>query len=247
MLHLIVSGRAAELGRYRATTLSIAAHAGLILLAVTSRSALPVHAPSAFGAVAPLERVRFIVARPAVPDAQPSAVKSRRVAAPAPTLAAKLPALSLAIPTVDLDSASGIDNLDLTTKVADTADFKPRTLADAIDASLITRRAGAPPPDGVYRPEAVDRIVTPFSDNPKPIYPRSLEASRIEADFTVMFVVDSTGRVDPGTLEVPKSVHRLFADAVRYALSRSRYLPAQLAGHPVRQLVSQEFIFRMAR
>jgi hypothetical protein len=34
---------------------------------------------------------------------------------------------------------------------------------------------------------------------------------------------------------------------VRYALMRSRYLPAQLAGRPVRQLVSQEFIFRMAR
>ena len=60
----------------------------------------------------------------------------------------------------------------------------------------------------------------------------------MEADFTVMFVVDSTGRVDDGTVEVPRDVHRLFADAVRYALSRSRYLPAQLAGRPVRQLVA---------
>ena len=62
-----------------------------------------------------------------------------------------------------------------------------------------------------------------------------------------MFVVDSTGRVDGSTLEVPKSVHRLFADAVRYTLSRSRYLPATLGGRPVRQLVAQEFVFRMRR
>jgi Gram-negative bacterial TonB protein C-terminal len=247
MLRLIVTGRAAELGRFRAATIAIAAHASVVLAAISSRSALPVQSHHAFGAIAPLERVRFIVTRSSTPEARPSRAKSRR----GPVRAAKptntVPALALSIPTAAPDTASGIDNLDLTTKVADTADFKPRTLAEAIGASLVNGRASAPSPDGVYRPDAVDRIVTPLADNPKPIYPRALEASHVEADFTVMFVVDSTGRVDPGSLEVPGGVHRLFADAVRYALMRSRYLPAQLAGRPVRQLVSQEFIFRMAR
>jgi protein TonB len=247
MLHLIVTGRAAELGRVRTATLSIAVHAGLVLAAISSRSSLPARTAHAFGAIAPLERVRFMVAPRPAAENRPSVLKPKRAAAPAASPVGPMPALSLSIPTADLDSASGIDKLDLTTKVADTADFKPQTLAEVIGASLVSRRSSAPPADGVYHADAVDRIVTPFADNPKPVYPRSMESAGIEADFTVMFVVDSTGRVDAGTLEVPRNVHRLFADAVRYALSRSRYLPAQLGGRPVRQLVAQEFVFRMPR
>src|SRR5262249_2120298 len=129
---------------------------------------------------------------------------------------------------------------------SDSLDFTPRTLAEAIGAALVSRRSAAVPASGIYTAEGVDRVVTPLK-NPKPIYPRSLELQGVEADFTVRFVVDSTGPVDGSTLDVPGGVHLLFADAVRYALSRSRFLPAQIAGRPVRQLVAQEFIFRMPR
>jgi TonB family protein len=252
MLHLIVTGRAAELGRYRVAALSVAAHVGLVVAVISSRPSLPGRSAGGLVALPPLERVRYLVVAP-VPAPAPKKetpappVKARR-AAPARSPIGNVPALTLSIPTTDLDSATGIDKLNVTQTVSDTADFRPRTLADAIGASLFSRHAAAPPPvDGVYRADAVDRVVTPLDDNPRPAYPRSLQSQGVEADFTVLFVVDSTGRVDPRTLEVPGSVHRLFADAVRYALSRSRYLPAQIAGRPVRQLVSQEFVFRMAR
>src|SRR5262249_33015256 len=141
-------------------------------------------------------------------------------------------------------------DIDLTGKVSDSSDFAaPRTLAEVIGAALVSRRTAAATIGayGAYSAEVVDRVVTPLTDNPRPVYPSSLERQGIEADFTVKFVVDSTGRVDGSTLEVPTSVHSLFADAVRYALSRSRYLPATLGGRPVRQLVAQEFVFRMRR
>lgn len=248
MLHLFVTGRTLELGRFRATTLSVALHAGLILAAVTSRSSLPVRSPHV-GAGAPVERIRFVIAeRPTEPSRSPAApVKVKRPSAPLVAPIGKMPTLSLTIPAADLDTAARVGDIDLTSKVTDSSDFKSTTLADVIGAALINRRSATPAPGGVYRAEAVDRIVAPYADNPKPAYPRSLESMGVEADFTVMFVVDSTGRVDEGSLDVPTSVHRLFADAVRYALLRSRYSPAQIAGHPVRQLVAQEFVFRMKR
>ncbi len=249
MLHLIVTGRSQEPGQLRNASLSFAAHAGLVLAFVVARPTTPVLAPHAPGGFAPIERVRFMIAPAPQPAAEshPSAARARRIVAPSASPKFSPPALALEIPTVDLDTVAGAGDLDLSSKVVDTSDFKPRTLADAIGASLVNRRASAVPVDGIYRADAVDRVVTPLSDNPKPVYPRSMENAGVEADFTVMFVVDSTGRVDAGTVEVPRDVHRLFADAVRYALSRSRYLPAQLAGRSVRQLVAQEFVFRMPR
>jgi protein TonB len=251
MLHLIETGRSLERGHLRTISLSIAAHAGLLCAAVAFRSATPVRAASASGDLAHLERVRYIVAAPApapVVEHRSIPAKARRAVTPVASPFGKLKTLSLTVPHIDIDSTVDVGDINLTSKVRDSADFAPRTLADAIGAALITRRASAAPPvGGAYPADAVDRIVVPYGNNPKPIYPRSLESQGIEADFTVMFVVDSTGRVDDGTVQLPKDVHRLFTDAVRNALSRSRYLPATLGGRPVRQLVQQEFVFRMRR
>jgi outer membrane biosynthesis protein TonB len=245
MLHLIVTGRAADLSRFRTAALSVAAHAGLVFAAVSGRPSSNVRAPRGITTAPPLERVHFIVAAPPRAEAKSSSATrvKRSASRGAPQFGA--PKLALSIPTdIAPPTAAVDDETDFTSKVADSLDFKPRTLAEAIGLALVNKRT--PPANGVYTAEGVDRVVTPLR-NPKPVYPRSLEAQGVEADFTVRFVVDSTGRVDASTLDMPGGVHRLFADAVRYALTRSRFLPAQIAGHPVRQLVAQEFIFRMPR
>jgi TonB family protein len=95
--------------------------------------------------------------------------------------------------------------------------------------------------------DAVDRVVMPLASNPVPAYPRSMAAAGIEANFVVVFVVDSTGRIDRGSLEFPATAQPLFAESVRRALERSRYRPAEMDGRPVRQLVQQEFFFRMEK
>ena len=252
MLHLIVTDRAADFGRVRSATFSIAAHTSLILAAVSFRQVPVGHAKPGRGVPTPLERVHYLVAAPPTEhtEARTSTVKGkhgvprvRKVSSIAP-----MPKLALTIPVADLDSVAGVDTLNLTGTVSDSLDFASKTLADAINVALVGKRAKAmPSANGAYSADVVDRVVTPLNGNPRPVYPRSLEASGVQADFTVMFVVDSTGRVDEKTVEVPGNVHRLFAESVRYALMRSRYLPAMLAGRPVRQLVSQEFVFRMVR
>ena len=105
----------------------------------------------------------------------------------------------------------------------------------------------AQPIDGVYTAESVEKVVNGLRGNPKPVYPPSLAASYIEGTLLVRFVVDSTGRVQDKSVEFPGKAHPLFVDAVRRALLRSRYLPAEVDGRRVAQLVSQEFVFRMGR
>ena len=101
--------------------------------------------------------------------------------------------------------------------------------------------------NGAYTSDGVDRVVMPLANNPVPVYPRSMAAAGIETNFVVVFVVDSTGRVDNQTLEFPATAQPVFADAVRRALGRSRYRPAEMGGRRVRQLVQQEFVFRLEK
>lgn len=103
------------------------------------------------------------------------------------------------------------------------------------------------PVDGIYTEAMVDRSVIPRDDNPLPRYPESLRSMGVEGAFVVQFVVDSTGVVVPDKIQFPSSMHRLFAEAVRTALMHSRYLPAQIAGRMVRQMVIQEFRFTLIR
>ena len=92
------------------------------------------------------------------------------------------------------------------------------------------------------------KFVTPFFDYHllhDPDYPPRMMEKGIEGYATMRFVVDTTGQVDGSQIEVPRTVHRLFAAAVKAALLRSRYFPAMLGGRRVAQLVEQEFTFRM--
>jgi TonB family protein len=104
-----------------------------------------------------------------------------------------------------------------------------------------------PGANGAYTADVVERTAWPQQDNPRPRYPDALRRAGVEGSFLVEFVVDSTGRVDPKTLSFPKAAHPMFLRAVRDALLHSRYFPAELAGMRVRQLVTQQFTFVIAR
>lgn len=91
----------------------------------------------------------------------------------------------------------------------------------------------------------VDRSVLASGANPKPGYPKALLYRRVEATFSTYFVVDTAGRVDMSTIRIPTSVDERFGQAVRDALQRWHFLPAETRGRRVRQLVEQTFEFRI--
>ena len=72
-------------------------------------------------------------------------------------------------------------------------------------------------------------------ENPRPNPPAGTPAHI--GDVGVEFIVDTLGRVEPGTIRVMPSVHRALADSVRAAVSRWHFQPAEIDGILVRQIV----------
>ena len=94
---------------------------------------------------------------------------------------------------------------------------------------------------------AVDRQVQPLPNNGTPRYPERLRAASVEGEVTARFIVDTTGTVEPSSIAILRTTHTLFADAIRNWLSGTRYVPAELEGRRVRQLVEQRFEFSVRR
>lgn len=61
------------------------------------------------------------------------------------------------------------------------------------------------------------------------------------------FIVDTTGRVDSGTVKVLRSTHPAFTAAVEAALPTLAFRPARVGGRPVKQLVQLPFEFAPPR
>jgi len=103
------------------------------------------------------------------------------------------------------------------------------------------------PTNGIYSDRAVDRIVVPRNDNPRPEYPRSLRSAASEGEVLVTFVVDTSGRVELSSIRIVRETHALFGESVRRWLARTRYIPAEVNGGRVRQLVQQQVGFTLER
>lgn len=96
----------------------------------------------------------------------------------------------------------------------------------------------------VYTADQVD--VRAQLDPARPIdveYPAALFAEKTSGLVVAEFVVSADGHVEDDTFGVVSSTDRLFTDAVRRAVRLAVFIPAQLKGKPVRQLVHQPFSF----
>lgn len=108
----------------------------------------------------------------------------------------------------------------------------------------------APPnvkPGEPFTAGIVDKVIIAIPGTGNPRYPATLQSAGLEGDVRAQFVVDTLGRVERGSVRVLDSTHELFAAAVRDALTRAKFKPAEAGGHRVRQLAEQMFTFRIAR
>jgi periplasmic protein TonB len=78
-------------------------------------------------------------------------------------------------------------------------------------------------------------------------YPESLRTTGIEGQVLAEFVVNENGRVETGTFKVLESTNPAFTSAVKSALSRMRFRPAQIGKTNVSQVVQQAFVFKLNR
>jgi TonB family protein len=82
-------------------------------------------------------------------------------------------------------------------------------------------------------------------EQPAPRYPPALERAGITGHVELEYVVDTTGRVEPGSLRTLVTTHPAFEAAAQVTVLASRYRPARLGGRVVRQLVRQTLRFRV--
>jgi len=219
--------------RVGGTVVSTVLHFVLIALAVKATAGRATPAPT----ITPLPPI--FVAPVAKAEPRPTTSRPTGSTSPTPTVPA---APITPVPSIDLD-VIGIPvpdgpSIDLTHR----RDFDPTRIGGTGDPS------GTPNvSDGSPMPENLVDVPILALPGTAPRYPSMLQSAGVEGDVRAQFVVDTLGRVEPGSVRVLETTHDLFASAVRDALSRARFKTAQAGGHKVRQLAEQVFTFRISR
>lgn len=99
--------------------------------------------------------------------------------------------------------------------------------------------------DSAFSVLEVDSAVSRHPWSAAPEYPAEMLKKKLEGTVFVRYVVDTSGFADATSFEVLRSTHHEFAAAVRIALPDMRFNPARIGRRRVRQLVEQEFSFKI--
>ena len=112
----------------------------------------------------------------------------------------------------------------------------------------LTNSDAAPPlpgQDSVFSELQVDSSVARYPGSAAPAYPVEMLRQNVQGSVITQYVVDTTGFADTLSLRIIRTTHVEFSNAVRAALPFMRFFPAKVGTRKVRQLVEQEFTFRI--
>ncbi len=212
---------------------STVVHLALIALAVraTGLTAAPRPKP---------QIVPVVVYKPPVPPPTPPqrTVDLRRSHVQGPSIPAQVelpPAITQDIPSTlpEPGAMKGLlDHLFDSTRVSMAR--RPDAAPNVADGSPLTENL-------------VEKAVVAIPGTATPRYPSMLQSAGVEGNVRAQFVVDTLGRVEQGSFRALDATHDLFIAAVRDALARARFRPAEAGGRKVRQLVEQTFTFSITR
>ena len=160
-----------------------------------------------------------------------------QVAAPPPPKGFQVLQAPVEIPDV-------IPEIDLSKKVTDEADFSGKGVAGGIAKGVEGGKAPVIASDQPYYDFQVEKPAM-AQPGPTPTYPEMLRTAGVEGQVLAQFVVDTTGRADMSTFKILKTDNELFSLAVKNTLPRMRFLPAEVGGRKVKQLVQQPFGFTL--
>jgi periplasmic protein TonB len=203
---------------------------------------LPEVTPRPKAAAAPVpRRAEPARPRPAQPARQPQAAATPPLVAPT--------SVPLALPPIDLSAAPTISDIVALPSAESSSGFGTGSSSSTGVVGSTgggARGLGSGGAGSAYSEYQVERIVEVVRAA-APRFPDALRSSGVEGEVQVTFVVGPNGRVEPGSINVTHSPHRLFAESVRTALLDARFRPAEVGGRPVRQLVAQSFSFRLSK
>ena len=119
---------------------------------------------------------------------------------------------------------------------------RPLSGAHERDAPLIEELAGA---DSVFSVIQVDSAASRYEWSAAPSYPPKMLEGKLEGFVAAQWIVDEEKYADTTSLMIVQASHPDFAKSVRDALPFMRFRPAKIGAHTVRQLVQQDFTFRI--
>ena len=214
------------------TTASFVLHAVLISVAVwaTQQAKVAFEKPKQ-------EKVDFVEVKkdePPPPEEPPP---------PPPEMAAPPPPKGFQVLTAPIEIPDVLPDIDLSRKMTDEADFSGKGVQGGRDKGVGEK----PVSDQPFFEFQVEKPVSALPGSPAPRYPDILRQAGVEGDVLAQFVVDTTGRAEMGSYKVLKESHALFGAAVKNALPAMRFIPAEVGGRKVRQLVQQPFSFGIAK
>jgi protein TonB len=210
------------------TAVSITAHTLLIagaLYATAQARVEPAHS------LLPVRTIFFPLPHPAVPT--PPADPAHSIQSNGPRLMFVEPNLDIRIPSVEMSNV-----------ISRASDFGPTTIGPTGGSD---GESGTVPTGGTFRADQVERQVAVMPGSSPPRYPEALRSAGVEGQVVAVFVVNETGRAEADSIRFSHSDNRLFEDAVRESLRRMRFVPAEIGGRKVRQLVQMPFVFTLAR
>lgn len=229
MLETLLESKSKRRRSAAGAIVSVTAHTALIAAALYATAQARVKPPTSPEVV---RAIFFPQTRSPVSTAKPTAV--RQLSRTELSLIFIKPRVDITLPPVDI---AGI--------VSEPGDFSPAPIA--APGSNGGGENGARPAGTPFLADQVDRQVAVVAGSSAPRYPETLRSSGVEGQVIAEFVVDEQGRAEEGSIRFVRSDNALFDDAVRVALRRMRFIPAEVGGRKVKQLVQMPFVFTLAR
>ena len=220
------------------TVTSIVVHSILVGLAVyaTANAAIRNEKPKQ-------EKIDFVE----TPKDEPPPPKEEPPPPPPPdVVVAPPPPKGFQVLTAPVEIPDVIPDIDLSKKVTDEADFSGKGVAGGVAKGVEGGKAVVQS-DQPYFEFQVEKPVVPAPGSVSPRYPDMLRQAGIEGEVLAQFVVDTTGKAEPGSLKILKSSHDMFVQSVKNALPQMKFIPAEVGGKKVKQLVQQPFTFSISK
>ena len=191
------------------TVTSVVLHSILVGLAVyaTANAAIRNEKPRQ-------EKIDFVE----TPKDQPPPKEEPPPPPPPDVVVAPPPPKGFQVLTAPVEIPDVIPDIDLSKKVTDEADFSGKGVAGGVAKG---KEGGAVvQSDQPYFEFQVEKPVVPAPGSISPRYPDMLRQAGVEGEVLAQFVVDTTGKAEPGSLKILKSSHDMFVQSVKNAPDR---------------------------
>lgn len=156
----------------------------------------------------------------------------RSVAPPSGSIAVDVPGVLPSLPPVRVPALAGLSGL-------------AGQSVEATGAALLSQDSTSGGAVALLSSIGEERPV--LLSAPPPDYPAALRDAGVEGTVVVRLIVDSLGRVEPGTVTVVRCDHPGLATPAAQSLRLARFRPARVAGRAVRVLVEVPVRFRLRR